>query len=245
MFLSNPQYQATTVKTLQDLALIVASAMQRADSLALTTKSVSAVFAFVEDENQYYALDPDSLIAPDTSLAYPYGQNIVFARSALQVDPAINPAAIPTGDANKPGRWLVVGEVNATLIADSAPLPVQPAPAISLFPDINIGVNRSAPGLSQVKVEFSCEWDAGANGAAPGAAPHFFVTVDGLAVPFAEAVITTLAAGQRGTASISAVIPLTEGRHAINVFADNVAAAGSFVRAAPGHCNLSAEVLGA
>jgi hypothetical protein len=244
MFVSNPQYQATTVKTLQDLVLIVATAMQRADTAA--NKSFSAVFAFVEDENAYYSFDPDSLVAPDVSLAFPYGQAIVFARSALQNDPTLSPSAPVVGDANKPGRWFVCGEVNQTLIADSPPLPAAPAPGIFLFPDLHIGSNRTNPGLAQCKVEFSCAWDAGPNGAAPGAALRFQVTLDGIPIAFAEAIESTTGIGQRGTASISAIIPLTEGRHAINVLADNVGGtAGSLVRAAPGHCNLSAEVLGA
>lgn len=242
MFLSDPQYQATTVKSLKDLALIAAAAMQRSDPLS-GLKSMSAVFAFVEDENQYYAFDPDSLVAPDTSIAYPYGRNVVFARSALQVDPQLVPGASVVGDANKPGRWFVYGEISATLVADSAPFPVSPA-FIKLVPDLAVGVNRT--GGADVKVEFSAQWDAGPNGAAPGSVLGFFVTVDGVVYAQGEAAITTLGVGQLGTVSIATVVPaLAEGLHQINVIASQLAVAGAFVRAANGHANLTAEVLGA
>lgn len=243
MFLSDPQYQATTVKTLQDLVLIVPTAMQRADSLALTSKSVSAVFAFVEDENQYYALDPDSMVAPDVSLAFPYGRSIVFARSALQTDPALVGGSSVIGDANKPGRWFVVGEINATLVVDSPPFPIAPL-FIDLFPNLAVGVNR--PGGADVKVEFSAQWDAGPNGAAPGSVLKFDVTVDGLVVAYGEASITTLGIGQLGTVSIATIVPaLAEGLHQINVRASQLVVGAGLVRANPGHANLTAEVLGA
>jgi len=242
MFLSDPQYQATTVKSLKDLALIVASAMQRSDPLG-GNKSMSAIFAFVEDENQYYAFDPDSLVAPDTSLAYPYGRNVVFARSALQVDPQLVPGASVVGDANKVGRWFVYGEINSTLVVDSPPFPAAPA-SINLFPDVAVGVNRV--GGADVKVEFSAQWDAGPNGAAPGSTLGFFVTVDGVVVAYGEAAISTLAAGQLGTVSIATIIPaLAEGLHQVNVRASQLGAVGGLVRAANGHANLTVEVLGA
>ena len=243
MFLSDPQYQATTVKSLKDLALIVASAMQRSDPLG-GNKSMSAIFAFVEDENQYYAFDPDSMVAPDTSLAYPYGRNVVFARSALQVDPQVAPAGTPVvGDANKVGRWFVYGEINSTLVVDSPPFPIAPL-FIDLFPNVAVGVNRT--GGADVKVEFSAQWDAGPNGAAPGSVLGFFVTVDGVVVAYGEAAVSTLAAGQLGTVSIATIIPaLAEGLHQVNVRASQLAVGGGLVRAANGHANLTVEVLGA
>jgi hypothetical protein len=241
MFLSDPQYQATTVKSLKDLVLIAASAMQRSDPLS-GLKSMSAVFAFVEDENQYYAFDPDSLVAPDVSIFYPYGRNVVFARSALQVDPVLVPGATVVGDANKVGRWFVYGEMNATLVADSPPFPLAPA-FINLFPDLPVGVNRT--GGADVKVEFSAQWDAGPNGAAPGSTLGFFVTVDGVVYANAEAAVSTTIVGQLGTTSIASVVNLPEGLHQVNVRAAQIGAIGAFVRALNGHANLTVEILGA
>jgi hypothetical protein len=242
---ADPHFQKRAVKSIADLVCVVPTNFTSREGSSPTALE-SEDFAFVRDENSLYTLDPDSLVAPDVSIGFPYGRNVVFARTALQVDPALLPTltlpAVPSsviGDANKPGRWFRYGSVSdfavSDIVVDAGTGPV------FVFADLVLGTQRAG---SKIKVSFSCGLINDDGAAATDVL--FELIVDGGVVPFRKSKVTLgSGVGVADTVTLEAVVDLlAESLHTLNIRATCTKAAGlgatiNAAAAGTGHATLT------
>jgi hypothetical protein len=230
---AGPFFERRSVKSLVDLVLITP---QNFSSMTDDKPAgmLSEDFASVRDEGSLYVLDPDSLVAPDVSIGFPFGKNVVFSRTALTVDPALLPSgstiADIIGSANNPGRWFRFGSVsifrttNLSFTAAGSPVNV-------FATDVILGAQKTSTSF---KVSFSCGLRN--NDAANSAFVLFEILLDGVVQTFRKARTTVrLGVTTADTVSLEAVIDnVPEGLHQVQIRASTTNALGVTIDAGNG-----------